>query len=142
MPTKRSRMGGGSSCSFGDAAGVLDQFLPRVAQLREHQLDSHTAPSRNAAKALKTSAVEEDVVAEEDQHDHHQQQQQQSRQKILSLSSPEVEKACRRTTQNDDFMGKCNYCKNKIVDNQEVFMYRYAQRPASFCISPSIHICM
>ncbi len=105
MATKRSRTV--RSSSFGDTS-MLNQVLPPPATVSpEHRFDLRTAPG------IPLSARPPSFAAES----------YQSTPRILTLSSPEIEKESSEGLVGN-FLEKCYYCKRSIAEDEEVFMYR------------------
>ncbi|KAA8550837.1 hypothetical protein F0562_002521 [Nyssa sinensis] len=120
MPVKRSRIG--RSSSFGET-GVFNHVLPPV-ESADGRWERLTAPTssvdsrapNNSPKVLKSSVAEKS---------------DKSRPRILTLSSPVQDS----TDVSDKeliggFLEKCYYCKKKIREDNEVFMYSYLR---AFC---------
>ncbi|KAA8543270.1 hypothetical protein F0562_021234 [Nyssa sinensis] len=113
MPVKRSRIG--RSSSFGET-GVLNHVSPPVEsadRCRERPAaptsSAATRPPSNSVKVLKSSVAE---------------QSDESRRRILTLSSPVQESVDVADKEPiGGFLEKCYYCKKKIRDNDEIFMY-------------------
>ncbi|KAL6968294.1 hypothetical protein U1Q18_034097 [Sarracenia purpurea var. burkii] len=117
MPVKRSRIG--RSSSFGDT-GVLSPTVESAGGWIERRPASSSTtaakPQSNSAMAKKPSGAEKSV---------------ESPPRILTLSSPTQESVDASGKEPiGQFLDKCYYCKEKIRDNTEVFMYSYLR---AFC---------
>ncbi|KAK9280786.1 hypothetical protein L1049_003675 [Liquidambar formosana] len=120
MPVKRSLIG--RSSSFGET-GLVNQVSPS-ADSADPRWNRRTAPASAASKPPSSSAkIWKPSKAEVEQ----------SRPRILTLSSPvqETDKE-RLDVSTEGFLEKCFYCKKKISENDEVFMYSYLR---AFCTS-------
>ena len=120
MPIKRPRIC--KSSSFDDAS-FLSQVSPLAMGSPELRWDKHSAiaaatasanePSNSSAKQLKPS----ELVAD-----------RQSRPNILTVASPETDKGKFEESFEGligGFLQKCYFCKKKICEDAEVFMYGY-----------------
>ncbi|CAK9151103.1 unnamed protein product [Ilex paraguariensis] len=115
MPVKRSGIGRSSSFS---ESNLLDHVsLPIESwEMRTAPPSASVKPPNNPNKVLKTSVVEK---------------VDQSRPKILTLSSPVQESVDQTDTEMvGGFLKNCYYCKKKILEDAEVFMYGYLR---AFC---------
>ncbi|CAL5425219.1 unnamed protein product [Camellia sinensis] len=112
MPVKRSLIG--RSSSFGDS-GVLSPPIESADGWLERRSAPPSAaatakPPSNSSKAMKPSVAEKSLV---------------SPPRILTLSSPVQEESIDGSDDQPigEFLDKCYYCKKKIGENAEVFMY-------------------
>ncbi|CAL5353777.1 unnamed protein product [Camellia sinensis] len=119
MPVKRSLIG--RSSSFGDS-GVLSPPIESADGWLERRSAPPSAaaaakPPSYSSKAMRPSVAEKSLV---------------SPPRILTLSSPVQEESIDGSDDQPigEFLDKCYYCKKKIGENAEVFMYSYLR---AFC---------
>ncbi|XP_059439729.1 uncharacterized protein LOC132172271 [Corylus avellana] len=101
------------SSSFGDTSLLNQVLTPTATVSPEHRFDVGTAPG------IPVTARPPSVAAE----------RYQSPPRILTLSSPESEKE-KPEGQVGNFLEKCYFCKRRIAEDDEVFMYSYLR---AFC---------
>ena len=119
MPMKRPRVG--RSSSFDDAS-FLSQVSPLAMGSPDLRWEKHSAIAAETASANGASDSAKILKPSELVADH------QSQPKILTVASPETEKG--KFDESFEcpiggFLQKCYYCKKKIHENAEVFMYGY-----------------
>ena len=105
MAAKRSRII--RSSSFGDTSLLNQVLTPTGTVSPEHRFDVRTAQETPVTAWPPSVAVE----------------RYQSPPRILTLSSPESEKD-NPEGQVGNFLEKCYFCKRRIAEDGEVFMYR------------------
>lgn len=119
MPMKRPRVG--RSSSFDDAS-FLSQVSPQAMGSPDLRWEKHSAIAAETASANGASDSAKILKPSELVADH------QSRPKILTVASPETEKGKFDESFEGPiggFLQNCYYCKKKIHENAEVFMYGY-----------------
>ncbi|KAJ9696147.1 hypothetical protein PVL29_008406 [Vitis rotundifolia] len=126
MSMKRPRVG--RSSSFDDAS-FLSQVSPLAMGSPDLRWEKHSAIAAETASANGASDSAKILKPSELVADH------QSRPKILTVASPETVKGKFDESFEGPiggFLQKCYYCKKKIHENAEVFMYGYLH---AFCTS-------